>query len=101
MLGDGGSGARTGALWHCSLSAWASAAPSLPKTPPADTAGALGALDAWASKRSPEPAASASPELALGAFSSRKSLESPARSPRKAAPTSPLAAFMAKVFGMI
>jgi hypothetical protein len=80
-----------------SLSAWASAAPSLPKTPPADTAGALGALDAWASKRSPEPAASASPELALGAFSSRKSLESPARSPRKAAPTSPLAAFMAKV----
>ena len=66
-----------------SLSAWASAAPSLPKTPPTDTAGALGALDAWASRRSPEPAASASPELALGAFSSRKSLESPARSPRK------------------
>ena len=79
-----------------SLSAWASAAPSLPKTPPTDTAGALGALDAWASRRSPEPAASASPELALGAFSSRKSLESPARSPRKQ-PTSPLAAFMAKV----
>ena len=79
-----------------SLSAWASAAPSLPKTPPTDTAGALGALDAWASKRSPEPAASASPELALGAFSSRKSLESPARSPRKQQ-TSPLAAFMAKV----
>ena len=80
-----------------SLSAWASAAPSLPKTPPADRDGALGALDAWASRRSPEPAASASPELALGAFSSRKSLESPARSPSKPAPTSPLAAFMAKV----
>ena len=79
-----------------SLSAWASAAPSLPKTPPADRDGALNSLNAWASRRSPEPAASASPELALGAFS-RKSLESPARSPRKAAPTSPLAAFMAKV----
>ena len=80
-----------------SLSAWASAAPSLPKTPPADRDGALGALDAWASRRSPEPAASTSPELALGAFSSRKSLESPTRSPSKPAPTSPLAAFMAKV----
>ena len=78
-----------------SLSAWASAAPSLPKTPPADRDGALNSLNAWASRRSPEPAASASPELALGAFSSRKSLESPPRSPART--TSPLAAFMAKV----
>ena len=76
-----------------SLSAWGRRRPSLPKTPPGHRG--RPARLTHGPRRSPEPAASASPELALGAFSSRKSLESPARSPRKQ--QSPLAAFMAKV----
>jgi len=106
-----------------SLSAWA-ASPQLPRTPPADAAGAVNMLDAWAARTSPAVApivetmalgAWASPppppssttsstaQMALGAWASppppaasppQRRLESPGSTSER---RSPLAAFMAKM----